>query len=54
MKLLMLVGILFIFSGCFVGTIASLPFKAVGAVVPGPIGTGVSAVGTAVDVATPF
>ena len=54
MKFLMLISIMFMLSGCFVGKVVSLPFKVVGAIVPGPIGTGVDAVGTAVDVVTPF
>jgi len=46
------------FSGCIVGTIVSLPFKAVGAVVnsvaPEPVGDSIEAVGDVADTLIPF
>lgn len=45
-------------SGCVVGTVAALPFKAVGAVTnvvaPDAVGDTVSGVGDVVDAAIPF
>jgi hypothetical protein len=50
--------ITFTFSGCIVGTVASLPFKAVGAITnviaPDAVGDTVSGVGDVVDAAIPF
>ncbi len=47
-----------LFCGCVVGTVASLPFKAVGAVTnvitPDAVGDTVSGVGDVVDAAIPF
>lgn len=50
----LLIFILLIFKGCVVGTVASLPFKVVGAVTPTIVGDGISATGDAVDMAIPF
>jgi hypothetical protein len=56
--LIILLSVPFVFSGCIVGTVASLPFKAVGAVTkvvaPDAIGDGISGIGTVVDAAIPF
>ncbi len=58
LKILVLLIITFTFSGCIVGTVASLPFKAVGAVTkvvaPDAIGDTISGVGDVVDAAIPF
>lgn len=52
--LALLITLIFSLSGCFVGKVASLPFKAVGAITPGVVGTTISTVGTGVDIITPF
>ncbi len=58
LKIILLSLIAFLFSGCIVGTVAALPFKAVGAVVnvvtPDAVGDSISGVGTVVDAAIPF
>lgn len=60
MKIKIVVLALFslLFSGCVVGTVAALPFKAVGAVTnvvaPDAVGDSISGVGTVVDAAIPF
>ncbi len=57
-KLLLLVLIPFIFTGCIVGTAVSLPFKAVGTVVnivtPDVVGDSISLVGDTTDIIIPF
>jgi len=58
LKIIVLSMIAFMFSGCIVGTVAALPFKAVGAVTnvvaPDVVGDTISGVGTVVDAAIPF
>jgi hypothetical protein len=58
LKIFILAMIAFLFSGCIVGTVASLPFKAVGAVTkvvaPDAVGDTISGVGDVVDAAIPF
>ncbi len=58
LKIIVLAIIASIFSGCIVGTVAALPFKAVGAVTnvvaPDAVGNTISGVGTVVDAAIPF
>jgi hypothetical protein len=57
-KIIILAMIALLFSGCIVGTVAALPFKAVGAVVnvvtPDAVGDSISGVGSVVDAAIPF
>ena len=57
-KIILLSLIALLFSGCLVGTVAALPFKAVGAVVnvvtPDVVGDSISGVGTVIDTAIPF
>jgi hypothetical protein len=58
LKIILLVLIATMFSGCIVGTVAALPFKAVGAVTnviaPDAVGDTISGVGDVVDAAIPF
>lgn len=58
LKIIILAMIALLFSGCIVGTVAALPFKAVGAVVnvvtPDAVGDSISGVGSIVDAAIPF
>ncbi len=58
LKVVVLLIIAFTFSGCIIGTVASLPFKAVGAVTnvvaPSAVGDTISGVGDVVDAAIPF
>ncbi len=58
LKITILLMVTFTFSGCIVGTVASLPFKAVGAVTnviaPDAVGDTISGVGDVVDAAIPF
>ncbi len=58
LKITVLLMVTFTFSGCIVGTVASLPFKAVGAVTnviaPDAVGDTISGVGDVVDAAIPF
>jgi len=58
LKIIVLALISLLFSGCIVGTVAALPFKAVGAVTnviaPDAVGDSISGVGTVVDAAIPF
>lgn len=57
-QIAILLMITVMFSGCIVGTVASLPFKAVGAVTnvvaPSAVGDTISGVGDVVDAAIPF
>jgi hypothetical protein len=57
-KLVVLLVLPMLFSGCIVGTVAALPFKAVGAitnvVAPDAVGDTISGVGDVVDAAIPF
>lgn len=46
-KILLVITIALTFSGCIVGTLVSVPFKAVGAITPGIIGS-------VLDAAIPF
>ncbi len=58
LKIILLALVALLFSGCIVGTVAALPFKAVGAVVnvvtPDAVGDSISGVGSIVDAAIPF
>jgi hypothetical protein len=58
LKIIILLIMTVMFSGCIVGTVASLPFKAVGAVTnvvtPNAVGDTISGVGDVVDAAIPF
>lgn len=58
LKIILLAMTALLFSGCIVGTVAALPFKAVGAVTkviaPDAIGSAISGVGDVVDTAIPF
>ncbi|NPA58888.1 MAG: hypothetical protein GXO30_00265 [Epsilonproteobacteria bacterium] len=58
LKIVLLVFLTLFFSGCGVGSLVALPFKAVGAVAnvvtPDIVGDGISAVGDAADAAIPF
>jgi hypothetical protein len=58
LKIILLALVTLLFSGCIVGTVAALPFKAVGAVVnvvtPDVVGDSISGVGTVIDTAIPF
>ena len=53
-QLIFITFITFTFSGCVVGTVASVPFKAVGAIIPGAAGTAISTTGDVVDTVIPF
>ncbi|PHS57427.1 MAG: hypothetical protein COB17_06485 [Sulfurimonas sp.] len=57
-KIFILIFIPFIFSGCIVGTVVALPFKAVGAAVntvaPDIVGDSISTVGNVTDAIIPF
>ena len=57
-KILLLTFIPFMFSGCIVGTVVSLPFEAAGAIIntvtPDVVGDGVGAVGDVADILIPF
>ncbi len=57
-KVLLLVLISFMFTGCIVGTAVSLPFKAVGTVAntvtPDIVGDSIGFVGDTADVIIPF
>ena len=58
LKITLLALIALLFSGCIVGTVAALPFKAVGAVTnvvaPDAVGDSISGVGSVIDAAIPF
>ena len=58
LKIIILALIALLFSGCIVGTVAALPFKAVGAVTnvvaPDAVGDSISGVGSVIDAAIPF
>jgi len=58
LKIILLSLIALLFSGCIVGTVVALPFKAVGAVTnviaPDVVGDSISGVGTVIDTAIPF
>lgn len=58
LKIILLSLVTLLFSGCIVGTVAALPFKAVGAVTniiaPDAVGDSISGVGSIVDAAIPF
>jgi len=58
LKIILLALIALLFSGCIVGTVAALPFKAVGAVTnvvaPDAVGDSISGVGSVIDAAIPF
>lgn len=58
LKIILLALIATLFSGCIVGTVAALPFKAVGAVTnvvaPDVVGDSISGFGDVVDTAIPF
>lgn len=58
LQIIVLMLIAMLFSGCIVGKVAALPFKAVGAVTnviaPDAVGDTISGVGTVVDTAIPF
>lgn len=57
-KLFTLMCIAILFSGCIVGKVVALPFKAVGAVVnvvtPDAVGDSISGIGDVVDATIPF
>jgi len=57
-KSIILFFIPFIFNGCLVGTVTSLPFKVVGGAVnivaPDIVGDSISAVGDGADILIPF
>jgi hypothetical protein len=58
LKIILVALMAVLFSGCGVGSLVALPFKAVGAVAnvvtPDVVGDGISAVGDAADAAIPF
>jgi len=58
LKIILLALIALLFSGCIVGTVAALPFKAAGAVTnviaPDAVGDSISGVGSVIDAAIPF
>jgi hypothetical protein len=58
LKIVLLALVAVLFSGCGVGSLVALPFKAVGAVAnvvtPDAVGDSISAVGEAADTAIPF
>jgi len=57
-QIAILAAITLTFTGCIVGTVAALPFKAVGAVTnviaPDVVGDSISGVGDVVDAVIPF
>ena len=57
-KIVFLALLPLMFSGCIVGTVVSLPFKAVGAAVnivaPDAVGDSIGAVGDTADILIPF
>jgi len=58
LKLLILMGIVFLFTGCIVGDAVALPFRVTGAVVnvvtPDVVGDSISDTGEVLDTAIPF
>ncbi len=58
MKFMLLAIVALLFTGCGVGSVVALPFKAVGAVVnvvtPDVVGDTISGVGDVADAAIPF